>query len=63
MNRSAKNPLRVSPGPTVVARSGEQSEDIYEEEIPPVEWGSEYKKRRSYSGQSYEGYESSIGKN
>ena len=70
MSRPA-GPLRpLSAGPMVVARDGPHSGDIYEEDdnpyrerVPPGEWGPEYRKRRSRIGESYETYESTIGKN
>jgi hypothetical protein len=70
MSRPAESPRPFSAGPTVVARNGPHSQDIYEEDdnpyregVPPGEWGPEYRKRRSRIGESYETYESTIGKN
>jgi hypothetical protein len=69
MNRTAAGPRPFSTGPVVVARSGPETEDIYEEDdnpyreqVPAGEWGPEYKKRKSRIGESYETYESTIGK-
>lgn len=70
MNRAAATPRPLSASPVVVARNGPETEDIYEEDdspfregVTPGEYGPEYRKRRSRSGQSIESYESNIGKN
>jgi hypothetical protein len=69
MRRPVEAPRALSTGPVVVARNGKPEEDIYEdldnppqEGVPAGEWGSDYKKRKSYIGESYDTYKSTIGK-
>jgi len=53
-------------GPVVVARDNSQSDNPYDEleedEVPPGDWGPEYRDRKSRIRESYDTYKGTIGK-